>query len=192
MPSARLVVLVFIATSPPGSIRASRRLVWRCVMRALPGDCRLSLGAAPAGAQPADLILLNGRVYTLDARAPWAEALAIAGERIAAVGTTAEVRKRAGAGDARDRPAGRVRLARLQRRPRARGRHGRAARGRQPARRARRAAACRARARCGGAAAPGELDRPGRLGRVRAVGRRLRGSRERRPPRPAPSCPTAG
>ena len=47
----------------------------------------------PAVAQTtADLILVNGRVYTVDDRRPWAEAIAIAGDRILAVGTTAEVR----------------------------------------------------------------------------------------------------
>ena len=39
----------------------------------------------------ADLILTNARVYTVDAEQPWAEALAIAGERIMLVGTAAEV-----------------------------------------------------------------------------------------------------
>ena len=65
-------------------------------MRALPLALALSLAAAAAAAQPADLVLMNGRVYTLDASRPWAEGLAIAGDRIAAVGTTAEMRKRAG------------------------------------------------------------------------------------------------
>ncbi len=40
----------------------------------------------------ADLILVNGRVYTLDESKPWAEALAIKGEWLLAVGTNAEVR----------------------------------------------------------------------------------------------------
>jgi predicted amidohydrolase YtcJ len=49
--------------------------------------------AAPqAGGGGADLVLFNGRVYTLDAARPWADAVAIAGERIVAVGTTAEIR----------------------------------------------------------------------------------------------------
>ena len=66
-------------------------------MRALPWAAALSLAAAAAvGAQPADLVLINGRVYTLDASRPWAEGLAITGDRIAAVGTTADMRKRAG------------------------------------------------------------------------------------------------
>ena len=65
-------------------------------MGASPLAFALSLAAAAAAAQPADLVLMNGRVYTLDASRPWAEGLAIAGDRIAAVGTTAEMRKRAG------------------------------------------------------------------------------------------------
>src|SRR5688500_16843345 len=40
-----------------------------------------------------DLVLVNGRVYTLDPQRPWAEALAIRGDRILAVGSTSEVRK---------------------------------------------------------------------------------------------------
>jgi predicted amidohydrolase YtcJ len=44
----------------------------------------------------ADLILVNGRVYTLDAARPWAEAVAVAGSRIAAVGTSAVIRRMAG------------------------------------------------------------------------------------------------
>jgi predicted amidohydrolase YtcJ len=55
-----------------------------------------SLAAVAAAGQPADLVLLNGRVYTLDPGRPWAEGLAITGDRIAAVGTSAEVRRRAG------------------------------------------------------------------------------------------------
>jgi predicted amidohydrolase YtcJ len=38
------------------------------------------------------VVLVNGRVYTLDPARPWAEAVAIAGSRITAVGTTAEIR----------------------------------------------------------------------------------------------------
>jgi len=64
--------------------------------RAAPLLLALSLAAAAVGAQPADLVLVNGRVYTLDASRPWAEGLAITGDRIAAVGTTAEMRKRTG------------------------------------------------------------------------------------------------
>jgi len=48
-------------------------------------------GQAP---QPADLILSAGQVYTLDESRPWAEAVAIRGGRIAAVGSDEEVLSR--------------------------------------------------------------------------------------------------
>jgi predicted amidohydrolase YtcJ len=48
--------------------------------------------------RPADLVLLNGRVYTVDTARPWAEAVAVRGDRLVAVGTTAEVRALADAG----------------------------------------------------------------------------------------------
>ncbi|MYK27541.1 MAG: amidohydrolase [Gammaproteobacteria bacterium] len=50
-------------------------------------------GCGPAP-QPADLILSAGRVYTLDESEPWAEAVAIRGGHIAAVGTDEEVLSR--------------------------------------------------------------------------------------------------
>ncbi len=49
----------------------------------------------------ADLILVNGRVYTLDERQPWAEAIAVKGERILAVGSNSEIRRMAGSGTRR-------------------------------------------------------------------------------------------
>lgn len=49
--------------------------------------------AAPAGPPGADLILIGGRIYTGDALRPWAEGVAIEGERIAAIGTDAQVRE---------------------------------------------------------------------------------------------------
>lgn len=45
---------------------------------------------------PADLVLINGRVFTADTARPTADALAIRGERIVAVGTTAEIAALAG------------------------------------------------------------------------------------------------
>ena len=41
----------------------------------------------------ADLAVINGKVWTVDPAHPRAEAVAIAGERIVAVGTNAEVRR---------------------------------------------------------------------------------------------------
>jgi predicted amidohydrolase YtcJ len=43
------------------------------------------------------LAIVNARVWTGDARHPWADAVAVEGNRIAAVGSSAEVRKLAGA-----------------------------------------------------------------------------------------------
>jgi predicted amidohydrolase YtcJ len=40
----------------------------------------------------ADLLLLNGRIYTLDAARPWAEAVAIRGGRIVVVGSSADLK----------------------------------------------------------------------------------------------------
>ena len=51
----------------------------------------LGLGACGTGVRQADLILVSGRVYTLNDAAPWAEAVAIRNGRIAAVGANTEV-----------------------------------------------------------------------------------------------------
>ena len=45
---------------------------------------------------PPDLILVNGRVYTLDSARPWAEAVAVRGDRIVGVGGSAGIRQTAG------------------------------------------------------------------------------------------------
>ncbi|HUF66088.1 MAG TPA: amidohydrolase [Gemmatimonadaceae bacterium] len=45
---------------------------------------------------PVTLALVNARVWTADARRPWAEAVAVSGDRIVAVGSSAEVQKLAG------------------------------------------------------------------------------------------------
>ena len=56
---------------------------------ALPLASTIALGQG----QPApNLVLLNGRVFTVSDSAPWGEALAIAGDRITAVGSTVDVR----------------------------------------------------------------------------------------------------
>jgi predicted amidohydrolase YtcJ len=47
--------------------------------------------------EAADLILTNGRVYTVEQGKPWADAVAIKGGRILAVGTSAEIARRKGA-----------------------------------------------------------------------------------------------
>ena len=52
----------------------------------------VSIVAAQQRDTPADLLLLNGRVYTLDAAKPWAEGVAVRGSQIVAVGSNADVR----------------------------------------------------------------------------------------------------
>jgi predicted amidohydrolase YtcJ len=52
--------------------------------------------AIAVAAEPS-LVLLSGKVFTGDTARPWAEAVAIEGDRISAVGTTAEIRALAGA-----------------------------------------------------------------------------------------------
>ncbi len=54
------------------------------------------LGVAPASANPADLLLVNGKVVTLDAASSVSEAIAIEAGRVAATGSTEELRKLAG------------------------------------------------------------------------------------------------
>jgi predicted amidohydrolase YtcJ len=56
----------------------------------------IALFAACGPENPADLILFNGHVYTLDERRPTAEAIAIRGEHIMAVGTSDDLRVLAG------------------------------------------------------------------------------------------------
>src|SRR5262245_41232541 len=57
-----------------------------------------AFGTIPASAQVADLVLVNGKIVTVDSRSSVQEAIAVRGGRIAAVGTTADVRKLAGPG----------------------------------------------------------------------------------------------
>ena len=43
--------------------------------------------------EPLSLAIVNARVWTNDARRPWADGVAVRGDRIAAVGSSAEIRK---------------------------------------------------------------------------------------------------
>jgi predicted amidohydrolase YtcJ len=51
---------------------------------------------ATAGAAPADLVLRNGKIVTMDAKRPQAQAVAITGDRITAVGSNAEIQQYVG------------------------------------------------------------------------------------------------
>jgi predicted amidohydrolase YtcJ len=66
------------------------------LLRAAPYDHVQSGRAMPANAQtahaPADLVLTNGDIYTVDSSHPRAQAIAARGEKIVAVGSTDEVR----------------------------------------------------------------------------------------------------
>jgi predicted amidohydrolase YtcJ len=61
---------------------------------ALIASALLSVQQAPSAP---DIAIVNARVFTGDAAAPWAEAVSISGARITRVGSTAEVRAAAGA-----------------------------------------------------------------------------------------------
>lgn len=73
----------------------------------------LAVYAASADAQHArlsvaDIILTGGKIFTSDSTRRWAEAVAIRGERVMAVGTTVEVRRLAGRGTREIALGGRV------------------------------------------------------------------------------------
>ncbi len=68
------------------------------VLACAPSTNATSAPAASRAAEaPVTLAVVNARVWTGDPRRPWADAIAVRGDRIAAVGSSAEVRKLAGA-----------------------------------------------------------------------------------------------
>ncbi len=73
-----------------------RRLVGGVVLGAVAVAGAWPGGARPHAQAPADTILINGKVITVDARDSVAEAVAISGGRIVAVGSTADIKARAG------------------------------------------------------------------------------------------------
>ncbi|MEX2527365.1 MAG: amidohydrolase family protein, partial [Gemmatimonadota bacterium] len=75
----------------------TRPLRWLLVLATLAPVAGLVACTAPAGDDAADRVLTNGRIWTGDEARPWAEAVAVRGERIVAVGTDAEIRERVGA-----------------------------------------------------------------------------------------------
>lgn len=64
----------------------------RALLLLLVSACELLVGWPPASAQPADALLINGKIITLDGASRIAEAIAIRGDRIVAVGTQATAR----------------------------------------------------------------------------------------------------
>ena len=62
----------------------------------LPLTTTRAMPQSPAPAPVSALAIVNARVWTGDARRPWADAVLVRGERIELVGSSAEVKKRAG------------------------------------------------------------------------------------------------
>jgi predicted amidohydrolase YtcJ len=82
----------------PTSVRPAARPIATCLLLIL--TCLMS---APSGAQLAappehSIAVVNARVWTGDPRRPWADALLATGDRLAVVGSSAEVRKAAAPG----------------------------------------------------------------------------------------------
>lgn len=67
--------------------------------RALAGIMMAAFALTASGGEkdaPVSLAVVNARIWTGNAKRPWAEAIAARGDRIAAVGSSAEIRKMAG------------------------------------------------------------------------------------------------
>ena len=73
------------------SIASIRRVAAFTVFAAAVGSSWFALHGQPAPSSTASLVLRNGRFVTLDPARPEAEAIAVAGDRILAVGTDAEI-----------------------------------------------------------------------------------------------------
>ena len=82
-----------ILVNRPAACGATRFLPERW---ALIVGCVLLAGCAEPGGPDADLVLIGGRVNTLDGDSRVAEAVAVRGDRVVAVGTVAEVEAMAG------------------------------------------------------------------------------------------------
>jgi predicted amidohydrolase YtcJ len=67
----------------------STAIVWSLALAALAAQGRAQ--AAPGAAAPADWIVLDAGVYTVNARQPWARALAIRGDKIIGVGSARQM-----------------------------------------------------------------------------------------------------
>ena len=68
-------------------------LVISIVLAAAVAGCAMSAATSAAGSSSPTLAIVNARVWTGDAARPWADGLLLAGDRIAAVGSSAEIRK---------------------------------------------------------------------------------------------------
>ena len=80
----------------------------RLARRTLAIAWALCLGACASSAPAPDTVLLNGKIFTANPAQPWAQALAITGDRVIAVGDTATIAAMAGASTRRIDAGGRT------------------------------------------------------------------------------------
>jgi predicted amidohydrolase YtcJ len=74
---------------------SSIRTVWRsCGLKIAALSGLATVIVACSSAEPADLVLTNASIYTLDADRPWAEAMAVRDGRIVALGRSDDIRRR--------------------------------------------------------------------------------------------------
>jgi predicted amidohydrolase YtcJ len=85
-------VTVFRNTRMERTLQIKSGSIIRIIGGLLTMSCLASAIASPAAAPPT-LLFVHGRIYTLNSAAPWAEAVAVRGNRIIAVGTDADVMK---------------------------------------------------------------------------------------------------
>ena len=71
-------------------------LMTRCISIVVGALARSICGLGAAAATQADLVLTNGKIITVDERFTIAQAVAIAGDRIVAVGTNQDITRLAG------------------------------------------------------------------------------------------------
>lgn len=96
---------IWLALPHSGATVMRNRIVRGALLLALAG---CSMSDSRQTSEPVSLAIVNARVWTGDARRPWADGVAIAGERIAAVGSSAEIRKLAGSARVIDAKGGMV------------------------------------------------------------------------------------
>jgi len=71
--------------------------IWALLLLLATTACTNTSAQQQAPVEPADLLLTNGTIVTVNAAAPQAQAIAIRGDRIQAIGTSADLRRYAGA-----------------------------------------------------------------------------------------------
>jgi predicted amidohydrolase YtcJ len=78
--------------SPAMTNHSLRRSVCTTLLALIP----MLAGSCTGAATPADLVLRNGKVVTMDSTAPQAQAVAVTGDRITAVGSDADIKQYVG------------------------------------------------------------------------------------------------